>query len=325
MVKWYILELYSSRVYDMKLPDSYHFTLSEFAMENEMYIAKICNRLKDTEYKVEYKNVHKKISRYIMLSLIKRIEFMDRKYNSKSFRLTSKGVFCIFYFLYQRLSLIQNQIQDLFKGMIYNYGDDEFFHFFVYPFIDKNTLLKLKSVTVIEYFLKCFTEFAQKLLSILFEITVVEKNADDKEDISLRKKEHVEKFLTYLNLRLEETELAKNEIWFNQSPNVLSEENVIFCYPGAYDNFFNEYLVSELKIEMTNIIDREVIMPIIAQGKYYSSERFKDNTYKPHMNKNWQDIRDDLGLLIKDKKFYDLLNSTIRGFSNCYDNIVSII
>lgn len=56
MVKWYILELYSSRIYDMKLPDSYLYTLSEFAMENEMYIAKICDRLKDTEYKVEYKN-----------------------------------------------------------------------------------------------------------------------------------------------------------------------------------------------------------------------------------------------------------------------------
>ena len=83
----------------------------------------------------------------------------------------------------------------------------------------------------------------------------------------LEKKEHVKKFLTYLNLKLEETEPAKNEIWFNQSPNTFRRE-CNFFYPGAYDNFFKNILVSELKIVMANIIDREVAMPILAQGKY---------------------------------------------------------
>ena len=108
----------------------------------------------------------------------------------------------MFYKLHGKSSLIQGQVQDIIKGLLKNYGKDEFIHLFVYPYFEKNTLLNLKSNIILEFLLNYLTEIAYKAVTILFDIVVVEKENDNNKNIFLIRDTNVQKRKIRLGLFL---------------------------------------------------------------------------------------------------------------------------
>ena len=102
-----------------------------------MSATQIYNILKSTQYESANKNTLEKIKRFEKNKLIKKTKTIDREHNSKYYRLTRSGIFFIFYKLHGKTQLIQGRVKSIITGLIKNYGDDEFFNFYVYPYIKK--------------------------------------------------------------------------------------------------------------------------------------------------------------------------------------------
>ena len=150
----YIFELYLYTSSNFEFKDSTFYTLCQFSKDRELSIYQICSQLKTTDYRVEYKNVHKRIQKFHSVKLLKKTTTRDLKHASIYYKLTDVGVFCILDFLYQYRSLFsQEELIEVIKGIINNYGDNDFFHIFIYPFFDKSTILNLKSKVIIDDFL----------------------------------------------------------------------------------------------------------------------------------------------------------------------------
>ena len=174
---------------------------------------------------------------------------------------------------------------------------------------------------------------ANRVLSKIFDITIVDKVSENKRNTKkqkkendnehLRKKEQIDEFLTNLKNRLNEEEHSKKEFDFNKRPDEVNGQYYL-TYSDATDNFFNEYLKSELKIQQFEILEKTLIYPIISEGKYWSIhvEKYRNNRYKPSDVKHWISVERDLSLLISDKKFYEMLERTKDVFLKCYDNII---
>ena len=127
-----------SQVEYIGLRDQSLFALCQFVKHNEMSTYQMFKTLKDTEFKAEYKNIHKKIQMFLEQKFIEKTRTIDRKHASFYYRLTSTGVLCIFYYLHGKSSLIWGQMKDIITGLLNNYGNDKFFDLFVYPHIVSN-------------------------------------------------------------------------------------------------------------------------------------------------------------------------------------------
>jgi len=327
MVNRYILDLYLSAFYDIRLSDSEIFTLCQFVKHKEMYAAQVYRMLKDTRYKMEYKNVHKNIKSLEEISLIVRTNTIDRKHGRLFYRLTPKGVFSIFYFIYGKSSIILSEIHDIINGLLNNHESDEFFKSFIYPFFDKNTILKLRSFTILEFFLSFCSKIAHEIVSVLFEVAISDgKSATRDKNENQIIKVKVEKFLDSLNLKLAVEESSAKQIHFNQPPDTEIEMGLYLDYSSGADNFFNEYLKSELNIREIDILEKTMVFPIIAEGKYWSSnvDKYRNNKFRPAGVRHWETVEKDIILIVNDHKFCEILHRTSHGFNNCYNNILKL-
>lgn len=312
----YILDLYFSRIYDKRTYDSALFTLCQFTRYEEMSATQIYNILKSTQYESANKNTLEKIKRFEKNKLIKKTKTIDREHNSKYYRLTRSGIFFIFYKLHGKTQLIQGRVKSIITGLIKNYGDDEFFNFYVYPYIKKSTLLELQSSTILEFLLNYFTEIAHKTVSILFEMAVIENYSGNKNSLKSKKYEYLKKkqvisFFTNLKQKMD---LENEEDW-----------DKIPHYTEGIDSL-NDNLVSELVIDRDNIFGKNLIFPIIGEGNFMPNIMNKDkqSNYKSVPIKRWLSIEEDVILLVKDEIFSKRLESTKNGFENCYNNIIKL-
>jgi hypothetical protein len=150
----YISDIYISKTYEKDLSDSDFFSLYYFITNNKLSTYQLSEFLSITKYKMNYKNVLKKIKKFEKFQIIKIIEKRSHPRPANFFQLTDVGVYYIFEYMYERMSLFKNeQIIEIIHGLINYYSENDFFTVFIFPFFNKETLLNLKSETIMKYFL----------------------------------------------------------------------------------------------------------------------------------------------------------------------------
>jgi hypothetical protein len=136
--------------------------LEHFVEKPEFSAYQMYKVLEKTVFKIEYKNVHKRIQRLLNLGFISRVEKAKSKRNAVYYRLASEG---FFYFLRkERQSIIKGQ--QIFE----NYGLDSSFQALLYSFIDYSTIIKMKNLEfyaeILHYMKQCCEEIYNILISI---------------------------------------------------------------------------------------------------------------------------------------------------------------
>jgi hypothetical protein len=115
--------------------------------------------------------VHKKIQRFISLDLIEKTKTIDHAHSAIYYRLSDVGVFHILTNLYSKYSLFEDEGREIIIGLIDHFGDNDFFHVFVYPFFSKSTISKITSSTILLDFLSyCYQCCRRVLLSSFFTV-----------------------------------------------------------------------------------------------------------------------------------------------------------
>ena len=151
----YISKLYLAQLYDKNLSDSDFFSLYYFTTNEKLSTYQLTKLLSTTKFKMDYKNVHKKVKKLNSFRLIE--ETKEKSIQSHAaifYQLSDIGVYHMFDYLYERRSLFKNgQITEIVNGLLNYYGENDFFYVFIYPFFSKMTLANLKSETILWYLL----------------------------------------------------------------------------------------------------------------------------------------------------------------------------
>jgi hypothetical protein len=118
--------------------------LKEYNVSLSTY--EIYTRLKSTNFSMAYVNVHKRVKNLLLLDLIREVKVTEgiqktSLHAAKFYTLTSAG---LFYLLYRRrIEVFQ---EGGLKRIFETYGDHAIFKMFVYPYIEKKTLLDMKGI-----------------------------------------------------------------------------------------------------------------------------------------------------------------------------------
>ncbi len=171
------------------------FTLKQFLTDEFLSQKEIFKKLKSTQFRVAYKNVHYKIKDLVDFGLIEkrpRDSYQEKKpiVREKNYRLTSLGIFYL-------LGKIEEKdpITNIFKY----YKKDLFFQYFIYPMVNKETITAISSIEI----LRIFINYSKQIcLEIIKELEVVGE---------IRKKGYSEKpYLKWKrNLKKDSTEWIK--------------------------------------------------------------------------------------------------------------------
>lgn len=299
----YILDLYLLRIDQIELSIAALFTLFQFTKSRELSTYQIAKALKTTKYEVDYKNVHKKIKRFLNCGLIEKTETKDRRHNSQFYRLTSAGIFALFYHLRGESKQFNSEILNMLNGLLTNYGQDYFFKVFVYPFFNRETVLSIRSKIIIELFLNYCTECTHKSMSKLYEQKLMDDN------LVFASKDKIRNWIS--GIKNEMDSYSKDDkfiIKYNELKLCLSD--------------INDRLLSDLGFEKVSILENTIIFPIISQGKYKAQD-IPGIEHSPMYNTNWRAIEKDIILLVEDQSFYKILEATKNGFNKCYKNIMA--
>lgn len=177
----YISKLYLTQLFDKNLSDSDFYSLYYIATNKKTSTYQLTKFLSTTQFKMNYKNVHKKVKKLQSIQLIE--ESKEKSIQSHAaifYQLSDIGVFHIFDYLYERRFLFKiEQIIEIFNGLLNYYGENDFFYVFIYPFFNKRTLANLKSETILwdllNYCKKCCSKVNLQLLSwnAFFNTTVI--------------------------------------------------------------------------------------------------------------------------------------------------------
>ena len=86
-----------------------------------------------TKFKMDYKNVHKKVKKLQSFQLIDEIKEKSIQSHAAIFyQLSEIGVYHMFDYLYQRSFLFKNeQIIEIINGLLNYYGENDFFMFHI--------------------------------------------------------------------------------------------------------------------------------------------------------------------------------------------------
>ncbi len=134
--------------------------LDQFVRKSDFSAYDIYSNLKTTELKMAYKNIHKRIQRLYSLNLIGRVERSSQR-SAKYFQLTPEGVY---YFLrkWRDAGVMKNG-----KEIFENYGNDDAFKVFLYPYLNYETIIQIDSqevyVRILEYMRECCNEIQSVL------------------------------------------------------------------------------------------------------------------------------------------------------------------
>lgn len=298
----YILDLYLSRINEIEMRNPALFTLCQLAKSKELSTYEICNSLKSTEYKADYKNVHKKIQRFCKSGFIVKTKIDHRQHSAVYYRLTSLGIIGILYHLHGKTAIFRSELHDMINGMLTYYGEDDFFNFFIYPFFEKNTLMKIKSDMVVEFIVNYCTESAHKLMSKLYEGKLIDEHN------KFASKEKIKKWLSEM----------ENALKANLDNSSLLEKEQL--ERNTNNNIFDN-IRYELGFDKVTILENTMIFPIISQGRYKAS-KIVGFEHSPSYKRNWGMIEKDVSLLVNDRNFYNMLVTTKNGFDNCYNSII---
>lgn len=299
----YILDLYLSKIAEIEITHESLFTLCQFARTKELSAYRLTNSLQNKEYNVDYKNVHKKVKRFRKDELIIRTKTLDRKHGSIFYRLTSMGIIAVLYHLYGK-EAFRSQLREIIAGILINHGNDDFFNFFIYPFFDRATLMKIESDMIVEFFLNYCSGCAHKLMSKLYERKVIDEHG------KFASKQKIKKWLSEVKNSL----MEKLEDHYNTK----EEKNRIM---GEVNNNIFDNLLYELQFDRVSILENTMIFPIISQGKY-KTIKITGFEHSPTYKIKWDSIQKDISLLLNDKKFYKIFVTTKSAFDKCYKNIL---
>jgi len=126
--------------------------LTFFIKETPLSTYDIHKRMKPTGNWSSYKNVHKNVHKLLSMKLITKDKNFKSKHGAIKFRLSQEGMFHLF------LKSIMFFREEM-KGLFINYGDDRLFSEFVYPFISKDTILKINEHV---FFMGLFTHIRDR-------------------------------------------------------------------------------------------------------------------------------------------------------------------
>lgn len=157
--KGYILLLHKFPNWDVALEISTTNVLREFIEKSETSVYQI---FKNLEFPIAYKNVHKKVKRLQFLGLIEESE-KKMKHGAIYYRLTRFG---IFYTVLRGLWLPR----ELLSTSINAHRKDDLFQELLFPYFEKDSLLRLKSFfvtsAIISYLEECCASLVTRLKSI---------------------------------------------------------------------------------------------------------------------------------------------------------------
>jgi hypothetical protein len=129
--------------------------LQIYAHNESLSAYQVFAKLKSTHLQMAYKNVHKRIQRLKILSLIEEKQRDKAEHGAKYYRLTEYGIYQLFLKRVHAVSFDQLYIEKFKKLQIHDkalfkyYNDNALFRTFLYPYLDKNTLLNLDDLLVI--------------------------------------------------------------------------------------------------------------------------------------------------------------------------------
>lgn len=319
------------KIHDKDLTNESFYTLCQFT-KKDLHVYQLWNILKSTDYKTDKKNVFTKVKTFRSLGLIEETKKvgLENLHKAIYYRLTSAGIFCIFYHLRGKSLFLFSDLEksDIIKGLLKNHKDDEFFSLFVYPYFEKRTLLKLKSSIVLKFLLAYCSEIAYRMFSIVFEdMEIVNYSNDEnntkegnKDSNYVKNPEKIKVFLADL-IDKREKEQSNSEVQTIPPHVTFGKKKQLYHRNSREENnSFNEYLTSQLKIESSSIIENSMILNIIGEGKYWPGNMH--NYYNPYDFKHWESIEGDIVLLVNDKKFYAVLERTKDAIVKCYNDIL---
>lgn len=133
--------------------------LRYFIGSSRLSVSDISRKMKPTGYWSAYKNIHKKVQRLLLLNLITQDKGYESKRGEIMYRLTSEGVF---YLLMNSIFLFREDL----KGLVKYYGGDDFFYEFVYPYLSKESILKI----IDEVF---FIDLSQHMRDICYKLNAM--------------------------------------------------------------------------------------------------------------------------------------------------------
>jgi hypothetical protein len=112
--------------------------LRYFAENECLSTYQVFTHLKTTKHSMAYKNAHKRVHKLHSLNLIKEVKQENTKHGAIYYRLTTGGIFRLIYG--SRGIPVYNQ-----RKLLEYYGDNVIFKTFIYPFIERKTLIQLPS------------------------------------------------------------------------------------------------------------------------------------------------------------------------------------
>ena len=159
----YFRYLHRSNIVNINLSKASYFTLYQFIKFKYLSTNDICNLLKDTVYEADYKNILKKMRNIYSLGLIEKVKPADKLPERRGmiyYKLSSVGVVYLFHRLTEYEGIKINKFIEYYK-------DDKFFNIFLYPYLEINSLINIKSerITIIlfEYCIELCKEIIKEL------------------------------------------------------------------------------------------------------------------------------------------------------------------
>lgn len=352
----YIWNLCFSNVNNIELSESTFITLCEFAKHKELSTNQLKENLNSTNYKISYKNILKKVKRFKSQKLIEKSK--TRKFGTYEiyYKITTIGIFYVLYTLIEK-SLDTHQQIEIINNMLINNKDDEFFNIFLYPYFEVNTILKIKSYSILRNLLQYCQECSLKLLFKVIYIDLFNQKRDRLVRWSKLCHDNKNSLPTDdIILWLLDIKQKYNFIWLDNNIKIhVIDEKTIIIYHGEnelylkinkhdktatlkYNNkiikkfdifldeddviFYNQDQIEKLRhtidiIYLDLTMDREDILVKTVIFPFIIKGKYKNYDVN-----NWKEIEEDVILMVNDKKFYKILQRTHNSLNNCYKNII---
>jgi hypothetical protein len=150
--------------YPINLGRRQHELLQCFVEHPDSSAYQIISVYKEKQYEQnEYRDVKNRINRLRELRLIDKVNKKQNKHNARYYRLNIRGIYYI-------ITNEKSMPYGLLKALLKNYDDNPVFNLFLYPYIQKDTLLKIIDSAVFSRIFSYLHECCEKINDTLEKI-----------------------------------------------------------------------------------------------------------------------------------------------------------
>ena len=306
--------------------------LEHFVDKPEFSTYQIYKALKTTIFKLEYKNVHKRIQRLIELNFIRKVDKEKSKRNAIYYRLTSEG---FFYFLRkERQSIIKGQ--QIFE----NYGSDKSFQALLYPYIDSSTIVKMNSLEFYVEVLLHMKQCCEEIYNRLYSIKQGNLDYDTPVYTNLGTEDGYDKLIKFLEIKMKLTPVLPKIQTVEGSLVVgYPGTKVIFTYLGddkikvsikkrnlTKNSITNQqFRLLDLGFNLNRVNNTRPMSQVLGESLNYSIvQKFVVNLVSSIIKRGVNIERYDLSILAGDKKFMTFLDEVYQDFRCTHDKLMTL-